>query len=132
MLFLHLLSTVRKSIHDDRKEQLQHNERAYHNQDWEVDSSNEARSIHVVVHNSGPPLEGDDSEDRENGSPYIVEGEEALLDVLPIPHLIDIKGNPLLKKCVTVRSTVAFIQPPTSPLLSLIYRPIVGIAEGTI
>jgi hypothetical protein len=75
---------LRKSLHDDCEEQIKEEEATDNHQDREIDGCDEAACIHIVVHDVGPALQGNDSKDGQDSNSDIVKVEEPILDILPV------------------------------------------------
>lgn len=84
----HLFRSLWKGLHNNRKEKLKHKERPNQDEWREIDSCQEARGVHVVVHDIRPAFKSKDSKDRENWGADIIKSEEAILDVVPMFNMI--------------------------------------------
>ena len=74
----------REGLHYDREEQIKQEKATDNHQNWEIDCCDETARIHIAVHDIGPTLQGDDSEDGQDGHSDVVKVEEPILNILPV------------------------------------------------
>lgn len=92
-----LRAHLREGLHDDGEKQVQQEEGTNDDKHWEIDACYKARGVKVIIHYGSPSFKGNNSENGEDANSDVIKMEITVLDKAPLPELILLKRNLILK-----------------------------------